>query len=425
MGGRLRTVALLAALVLVTAGCDWGMLGFGAGRSSFSAFESKITPANASQLHELWHTDIGAAAKPPVAADGKVVTLGGVGDHGELRAYDAATGDCTAPGACTPLWTRSLDAWFDGPVVAGHTVSAGGFTIVATGIGTGTFYSVASVGGGLDLDTGTPAPGGSATASVVTGDGKVAGWVPRIFYLGSPFPYFAYQLVSGGSTLFEGFAGAGTPGPVPGTTSIVDGRAYVSTGSGVMVLPATGGCSMTCPVLWTTQPAATVSWDSLPTVDQGFVYVSEVNGAVEAFPAAGCGRIPDGHCSAAWRAQAGTAHLSGVAIDGSTLFVGSDDGHLYAFPAAGCGAATCAPSWSVDLGHAVHNPSVAGGSVFAPTDDGRVAVIDAHGCGVATCSPAWVSAASGSPVRWAPVVADGRVFVLDDTGRMRVFGLPA
>jgi hypothetical protein len=425
MRERLRTGALVAALVLATAGCDWSMLGFGAGRSSFSAFETRITPANAPQLHELWHTDVGTAAKPPVAADGKVFTLGGVSGHGELRAYDAATGGCSTPSTCSPLWTQSLDSWFEGPVVAGHSVYAGGWNIVGLGVGGGTFYNVVSVGGGHDLDTGAPVPGGVATAEVVTGDGGVAGWVPRVFYQGSPYPYFAYQLTTGDTTLYDGFGGAGTPGPTPGTTSIVDGRAYVSTGGGVMVLPATGGCSLTCPVLWSTQAAATVSWDSLPTVDKGFVYVSEVNGTVEAFPTTGCGRIPDGHCTATWRAHAGTAHLSGVAVDDSTLFVGSDDGHLYAFPAAGCGAAVCEPSWSVDLSHAVHNPSVAGGSVFAPTDDGRVAVIDAHGCGAASCTPAWVSTASGSPVRWAPVVADGRVLTLDDTGRLRVFGLGA
>ena len=69
-GARLRrtgSVVAVAALVLLASGC-WTSYGYDLNNSR--AVESKITPANAGQLHELWRVSgtVGSTSTPAARA---------------------------------------------------------------------------------------------------------------------------------------------------------------------------------------------------------------------------------------------------------------------------------------------------------------------------------------------------------------------
>ena len=58
------------------------------------------------------------------------------------------------------------------------------------------------------------------------------------------------------------------------------------------------------------------------------------------------------------------------------------------------------------------------------TSDGHLEAFDAGGCGQATCN-ALTSIAVGNPVKTAPAVGSGRVFVTDTMGTVHAYGLPS
>src|SRR4051812_39716411 len=115
MRQRLRWFGLVGVLVLVTAACDWSMVGLNAGRSGFNLFENGITSGNIANLHEQWNAAAGSATSAPVVAGGRVfVTTQPVGaTPGELQEYDAQGGTpCvgSAPAACVPGWRYQMIA---------------------------------------------------------------------------------------------------------------------------------------------------------------------------------------------------------------------------------------------------------------------------------------------------------------------------
>ena len=140
---------------------------------------------------------------------------------------------------------------------------------------------------------------------------------------------------------------------------------------------------------------------------------------MSAFPASGCGAAT---CNPTWTGQAGTAAFGTVAVTGTSVFVGSTDGKLYAFPAKGCGAATCTPTWtapgSAGCARRSRDPSSSPRSA-----DGHLRAFDANGCGQKTCTPLWDTNV-GTPLRGAPAISDGRVFVTDTAGTLHAYGLP-
>lgn len=152
-----------------------------------------------------------------------------------------------------------------------------------------------------------------------------------------------------------------------------------------------------------------------------------------------------------------------AAIGGNRVFV-PQDSMLHSFPLAGCGAATCTPTWSVDLGATIANtaPPVVtpSGQVVTITEEGDMIAVSAatgaeqwradldwtlpgfglgprpgvavagdvlyasapetpsgsvlrafpaDGCGTPTCTPLWT--ASTPEAMSAPAVAGGVVYV--------------
>jgi hypothetical protein len=61
--------------------------------------------------------------------------------------------------------------------------------------------------------------------------------------------------------------------------------------------------------------------------------------------------------------------------------------------------------------------------LFTASSDGHLRAFDAAGCGQATCSPL-LDANVGTPLKGAPAIGDGRVFVTDTAGVLHAYGLP-
>src|SRR4029079_17337559 len=109
------------------------------------------------------------------------------------------------------------------------------------------------------------------------------------------------------------------------------------------------------------------------------------------FPAGGCGQ---GYCPAAWRAPLVESIYNSPAVADGVVYIGtaSVQGALVAFPAAGCGGPICTtPLWrSTALSITESAPTVKDGIVYVGSYQGGVYAFDAHGCGAAECAPLWV-----------------------------------
>lgn len=455
MGVRLRVVALLGALVLIAAACDWSSVGFDATRGGYSAFDRHITTDNVTDLSERWRADAGNQASAPAIRDGRLfVSYQPTADTpGGLRAYDATGANCTgsAPATCLPLWSNPLAGQsgsrppISPPLLNKGYVSAEG-TVEIRSLAhiprNTTIYTtdIERVGGSFDPATGTSLDGeardGAASGATV-GD-SVFGYVHSVTcppaFLGlvcGPITYLeaSNSADAGSSFSIRGDAsGFGNPDFIGSAPAIADGSLFIMRPNELQAYDSHGvvSCGQSaswltylCSPVWTGTLSQPGAFDGMPAVAKGRVYVPELNGAVEVFDAAGCGAAT---CTPSWTAHAGNVHIAPVAVTDTELFVSSDDGHLYAFPSAGCGTATCEPTWTANLPSGPHAPSIAGSVLFVGTNNGTVAAFNVDGCGQSTCNPLW-SANVGAPITTAPAIADGRVFVTDTFGTIHAFGV--
>jgi hypothetical protein len=440
MRQRAGRLGIVLALVVLAAACDWTTVGFDASRSGWNAPDTAITPANVATLTQKWKAALGSTSgSEPVVAGGRVFASSspdGTVTAGALHAFDAkgVTG-CTgaAPAICNPLWSvtsppiglQTNGPTVSPPVVAGPNVVAGYRNINPGGSFTGmNAYAVSSGTSAFGA-----APGG-AGSPVVTGGVIYAG----VTKVARPIPittldYVAAFDATNGSTKFvatdqdgRAFWAPAVSGGVLFAVSGAQLAAFDAAGvanCGTNAPPAFGGTVVApkfCFPLWT----AGIANHNLgqPSVANGSVYVADSEGLVSAFRASGCGAAT---CNPTWTGETGTAALGSVAATGTSVFVGSTDGKLSAFPAKGCGQATCAPTWTASGGAGA--PAVAGGVLFTASSDGHLRAFNAAGCGKATCTPL-LDTIVGTPLRGAPAISDGRVFVTDAAGVLHAYGLP-
>jgi hypothetical protein len=432
---------MVVALVVLAAACDWTTVGFNANRSGWNAPDTAITPANVGTLTQRWKATLGStSASDPVVAGGKVFAssnaVGGVA--GALRSFDAkGVAGCTgaAPATCAPLW--SVD-YPPEPILPNTTTTVSAPTVTGgkVAVGVQTLNRFGGTGIGVyDANTGTSAfsAAGGGYPSLVATTGRIYSSVTAIGQRNPAFISVTYLGVVDATTGAVQFVATNEYGSAFGDPAIASGRLFAVTGNSLQVFDAAGstGCSPYHPPAW---PDGVVNapkycyplWSatlpnvaySRPTVANGFVYVGDSAGTVSAVPANGCGAST---CNPTWTGQAGTAAFGTVAVTGTSVFVGSTDGKLYAFPAKGCGAATCAPTWTAP--GAAGAPSIAGDVLFSASNDGHLRAFDANGCGKATCTPLWDTNV-GTPLRGAPAISDGRVFVTDTAGTLHAYGLP-
>jgi outer membrane protein assembly factor BamB len=366
---KLRTVALVGACVMLLAGCDWSMFGYGPAHTHANPYESKINDSNANALMTRWSVGaLDGIASSPAVVNG-VVYIG----SDKLYAFDAVTG--------TTLWTAKTAGYVESSPAAVNGV-------VYVGSDDGNLYAFDATGSaGCSGTPKTCAPlwtapngGGSGSPTVVNG----------VVYVGADQLY-----------------------------------AFDATGS-----TACSGTPKTCAPLWTA-PTGEFGTSS-PAVAGGVVYVKSESGNLDAFDATGttgCTGTPK-TCTPLWTAPVGQFGSSSPAVANGVVYVGSfDDDRLYAFDATGTTGCTgtpktCAPLWTAITGGGVESsPAVANGVVYVGSDDGRLYAFDASGCGATSCGSSW-TATTGDAVSSSPAVANGSVYVGSFDGRLYSFGLP-
>jgi outer membrane protein assembly factor BamB len=124
-------------------------------------------------------------------------------------------------------------------------------------------------------------------------------------------------------------------------------------------------------VRWTAPVGAAVTQS--PALADGKLYVPTVDGDLVVLAAGGCGSST---CSPLWQGPTGSRIGTQPAVAGGVVFTGSDNGQVTAFDAAGCGAASCPGIWDEDLGGAVTGgPAVSAGRLYVGTADGVLSVL--------------------------------------------------
>lgn len=103
--------------------------------------------------------------------------------------------------------------------------------------------------------------------------------------------------------------------PASGTPALAEGRLYIPTGTGIVVMDAAGCGAATCAPLWSGTTASRVT--SQPAVAGGVVYAGTQDGTVAAFDAAGCGTAT---CSAVWSDSIGAAVTATPVVAGGQLY---------------------------------------------------------------------------------------------------------
>lgn len=113
--------------------------------------------------------------------------------------------------------------------------------------------------------------------------------------------------------------------PATGTPALAEGRLYIPTTTGIVVMDAAGCGDSTCAPLWSGSTESSVSGQ--PSVAGGVVYAGTHDGTVAAFDAAGCGTET---CSAVWSDSIGSAITATPVVSGGQLYV-MGGGELTAF----------------------------------------------------------------------------------------------
>jgi|GEM_PF-1006480 len=217
----------------------------------------------------------------------------------------------------------------------------------------------------------------------------------------------------------------------PSTPAVVDGTAYVNSGSGTLAAydasdgtrlwsyTLEGGVtSSSSPVVvdgvvyvggavvhavyasngtrkWTYSPDSPVPIDgfaSSPTVVDGTVYVGKANGNVVALDA--------DTGATEWTASTGGAVISSPAVGPERVYVGSYDGSVYALNRQSGSVA-----WTSSAGGVYASPALASGTVYVSGLDNRIHALDAE-----TGDQRWQHD-TGAGVYSSPAVADGTVYV--------------
>jgi hypothetical protein len=432
---------MVVALVVLAAACDWTTVGFDASRSGWNAPDTAITPANVGTLTQRWKAALGSTSgSDPVVAGGRVfasMSATDVATTASLRAFDASgVAGCTGapPATCSPLWSVSYPPAGlqpKGPQLSAPTVNGAnvlvGLGSIQPGVSYTSIQAYATESGASAFGAG---PGGAQSIAVAHGR-----FYASVQHVTRPYPletvnYLAAFDAKTGTEQFVATDGGGVVGF--SAPAISNGVLFAVISGWVVAFDAAGvtNCSANPPPAWVGHVTAPKFCSPLwyggsvdgrfgqPSVANGLVYVTDSQGVVSAFPAQGCGAST---CAPTWTGQAGTAALGTVAVTGTSVFVGSTNGKLYAFPAKGCGAATCNPTWTASGGAGA--PAVAGRVLFTASSDGHLRAFDAAGCGQATCSPL-LDANVGTPLKGAPAIGDGRVFVTDTAGVLHAYGLP-
>lgn len=468
-----RSIAVLTAILslgLLLSACDWSQYRYGPENTGYNPYESTLSTVNVSHIAEKFSASVGEFPSAAVIANGiAFVAAANSPSGGSLEAFDAnGSSNCSGtPNACTPLWTSShLN-------VSGNPVVANGLVYVNGSSSTYVFDAA-----GNTNCSGTPKVCQPLWSNVELGPSGLTE-SPS----GSPTVANGTLYVSYG-TEFGAFDAAGNTGcsgtpktclPL-WTSGLVNtdfyafaesmGRLYVSantqSGTVLSAYDASGATNCTgtpkvCNPLSVYQipTAATPMYGGIPTVSNGFVYLSAYEldststasygmGNLYVFDAIGitnCSGSPK-LCAPLWTTRTlafpslalavanGLVYLTSMA----SPYVSSNIG-VYTYDASGvsnCSGApkVCDPLWTASLpssgvGQVFSAPSVANGVVYVAMTDpsqttpGSLEAFDAAGAincsgSPKTCTPIGSASAPGYPTEaWAtfPTIANGKVYL--------------
>ena len=465
----LRPLALFAVLVVLCAGCDWTMFGYGPAHTSFNPTESAISVANVPGLVQRYPTNdfsnaLGcsgdasqARCSSPAVAQGLVY----VGTRSNLVARDAGTGSLQWSGH-TGATISSSPAVVDGVVYVGsddyklYAFDAAGVTNCSGSPKTCAPLWTANTAG-------PPSSPTVANGVVYVGAAdNIAGSQGNRLYA---FSAAGTTNCSGSPKVCSPLWTAVLSDSAVGTPAIADGVVYISAGV-LYAFDAAGttscsGSPKVCTPLWTGTPG-TGGVRSSPAVANGVVYAGSqdfASGGVHklaAFSAAGttnCSGSPK-VCTPLWTATVSNDAETAPAIANGVVYLSvgpqdiafGEEGRLYAFDAAGgthCSGSpkTCTPLWTATQPDTwwVQSPAVANGVVYLTYFGAKdlfggfagIRAFDATGtinCSGTpkTCSHLWSVVAN--PFQWfptvsSPVVANGAVYVNSET--IYKFALPS
>jgi outer membrane protein assembly factor BamB len=116
----IRRLALVCALLVVVAGCDWTALGFGPANTNFNPFEPGLTESSVQHLEVAWSVPCGCTR--PLVSRGRLFVIDGVRGPSPrvltLRAFDATNGQVrwSAPLGTSEFGADELSAVANGLV---------------------------------------------------------------------------------------------------------------------------------------------------------------------------------------------------------------------------------------------------------------------------------------------------------------------
>jgi outer membrane protein assembly factor BamB len=354
--------ALVAALAVIAAGCDWGQVGYGPGHTSHNPTETVLTPDTVAGISPVWSrfeapNDMSA----PVAAGGRVfLTVGG-----DVVALDLVTG--------AVAWRRELYPDSDVFPVPQPGVPRAGLGDPAVADGRVYVpYRSAQPTCIEDLACTWELAGGVATFAADDGTPLV----DTPWQTGVPSEAVVIGTAHGGYVIAR--------------AADFDGANF-SPGSEVIVHRVRDG------VRWT------LASNILPALDERQEHLVTAIGATVRAHELGCAGP---RCVRAWTYEAGGT-VAGVATDGGSVYVTTTAGEV-----AVLDAASGAVRWTAAVTGPVSSaPAVAAGVVYVAGGDILSVVAP---CGTPTCAPAW-TAQAGGPLPVQPVVAGGLVYVSEAT----------
>lgn len=386
----------VSAQVGITVSAEWKQFGFTPAGARYNPYETAISAANVNTLALAWTFNTGyTGSVSPTIADGRLVISNGAAD--EQYSLNPTTGAL--------IWSQVNNGGYDQPIVDNGIIFSSHYTLQALSLKSGALLwqsPYLAVGNNPVLANG-----------LVYAQATVNG----------AFSIQAYSASGCGQARCNALWTYSPPGGYAGVGAIANGSAYLGT-SELDVIDATTGAPQ-----WS---AAITTGESITgiAVDSGSVFVvgysPYTGGTLYVFNAAGCGAAT---CTPAWTVHNTKSWGYSPAVANGQVYLGGRDGELYDFAEAGCGASTCSPAWKAAVpGEELSPPAVANGVVYVTSwYPGALMAFNAAGCGAATCSALWTYTPSAAPhyLDAPPTVANGMLYISDDSGFLYAFHLSA
>lgn len=344
-----------------------------------------------------WRTGVGTVGRrgrpptaPPIVHQGRVFA---VDARANVTSVDASSGG--------QIWRISLKPEKEGRhgATGGGVAAEGGVIFVTTGFGTIAALNLADGGVIWRADVGMP-----LRSAPTVSNGKV-------FFVSAENEVFAYNTVDG-SELWS-FRG------IPESAGFLSGAAPAVSG-GKVVVPFTSGEV----IAFDTESGETAWIDALtrtsrmtsvlgindvaarPVIDNGIVYAVSVSGRMIAVSLSSGARV--------WTRNIGSAYTP--VVSGSSVFVVGFDNKVYALDRS-----NGQTQWSVELPkqkkkqEAWAGPVLAGSKLWIGSSRGRLLSVNpSNGTFIGDTKVA-------GPVSIPPVIASGRMYLLDNQGTLSAF----